>query len=222
MRPAVMPCTACEDPAPRKAPAPPPTVAKSPSAFLLEWCSWRSPVPSSALLVLEAFARDASDLLAPARSSLAASGALGRPVARRAPTIPRPVPFRCALQPGYALLTWSRLAQSANPILNSRRSPHRSSSEERWQGAGRTRRSCLFLGGEKRRAQTQPGGSIVRQGEDRSRAWCALEINEHEKKTNGVVFVSPPTTSSSQLPCMRRGPRFRFRPRSGRLAAAIT
>lgn len=94
MRPAVMPCTACEDPAPRKAPAPPPTVAKSPSAFLLEWCSWRSPVPSSALLVLEAFARDASDLLAPARSSLAASGALGRPVARRAPTIPRPVPFR--------------------------------------------------------------------------------------------------------------------------------
>lgn len=214
MRPAVMPCTACEDPAPRKAPAPPPTVAKSPSAFLLEWCSWRSPVPSSALLVLEAFARDASDLLAPARSSLAASGALGRPVARRAPTIPVPSPFAWyALRRGAGLPNLP--IQSSIPA----RSPPSSSAEERSQGA---RDAHVFLGGEKRRVQTQPGGSIVRQGEDRSRAWCALEINEHEKKTNGVVFVSPPTTSSSELPCMRRDPRFRFRPRSGRLAAAIT
>ena len=216
MRPAVMPCTACEDPAPRKAPAPPPTVAKSPSAFLLEW----SPVPSSALLVLEAFARDASDLLAPARSSLAASGALGRPVARRAPTIPQvPSPFACALQPG----TRSDV-EPACPILNSGKISSLidhllQKRDRRGQGA---RYVYVFLGGEKRGAQTQPGGSIVRQGEDRSRAWCALEINEHEKKTNGVVFVSPPTTSSSQLPCMRRDPRFRFRPRSGRLAAAIT
>ena len=155
MRPAVMPCTACEDPAPRKAPAPPPTVAKSPSAFLLEWCSWRSPVPSSALLVLEAFARDASDLLAPARSSLAASGALGRPVARRAPTIPQvPSPFACALQPG----TRSDVEPAcptcqSNPQFRQDLLPHRSSSaEERSQGAGRTIRLCLLGWREEARA----------------------------------------------------------------------
>ena len=186
-------------------------------ALFLEW-RLAAPVPS-APFVLEAALRPVTS--PHRRSSWPRAGPLRQWLGALPPS-PVPSPFACALQPGYALLTWSRLAQSANPILNSRRSPHRSSSEERWQGAGRTRRSCLFLGGEKRRAQTQPGGSIVRQGEDRSRAWCALEINEHEKKTNGVVFVSPPTTSSSQLPCMRRGPRFRFRPRSGRLAAAIT